>query len=102
MDGLDNIIFRAGYPRSYYQGKPCAICVGGTTPGEKCLSDAECGEGGDCTMDPTDPCLGDLNCDMAVDGLDTLLYREDYPRTEFLGDPCPACSKNSYPCEYPE
>ena len=37
----------------------------------------------------TGPCVGDLNCDGEVSGLDTILYKADYPRSEYLGEPCP-------------
>ena len=88
VEGLDTLIYKAGYPRSYYLGVPCAVCIGGSNDGVKCLNDAEC-PGGDCGMHPTDPCLGDLNCDMQVNGFDTLKFKEDYPRTEHLNEPCP-------------
>ena len=101
VEGLDTIIYKAGYPRSYYLGVPCAVCIGGSNDGVKCLNDAECPDG-DCGQNPTNPCIGDLNCDMEVSGLDTILYKEDYPRTEYLGEPCPECSRANYPCEYPE
>ncbi len=100
VEGLDTIIYKANYPRSYYLGVPCAVCIGGSNDGVKCLSDAEC-PGGDCGQNPTDPCINDLNCDMEVSGLDTILYKEDYPRTEYLGVPCPPCSRINYPCTYP-
>ncbi len=101
VSGLDTILYKFDYPRSYYVGEPCAICIGGSTPGQKCLSDAEC-LGGDCGMNFYNPCYSDLNCDMEVSGLDTILYKDDYPRTEYLGEPCLACSRSGYPCEYPE
>ncbi len=101
VQGLDTIIYKAGYPRSYYLGVPCAVCIGGSNDGVKCLTDAECPDG-DCGQNPTNPCIGDLNCDMEVSGLDTILYKEDYPRTEYLGEPCPLCSRTNYPCTYPE
>ncbi len=101
VQGLDTIIYKAGYPRSYYLGVPCAVCIGGSNAGVKCLSDADC-PGGDCGQNPTNPCVNDLNCDMEVGGLDTILYKDDYPRTEFLGEPCPPCSRGNYPCSYPE
>ena len=101
VQGLDTIVYKGGYPRSYYLGEPCAVCIGGSNDGVKCLSDAECPDG-DCGQNPTNPCIGDLNCDMEVSGLDTILYKEDYPRTEYLGEPCPSCSRTNYPCSYPE
>ena len=101
VQGLDTIIYKDGYPRSYYLNEPCAVCIGGSNDGLKCLSDAECPDG-DCGQNPTNPCIGDLNCDMEVSGLDTILYKEDYPRTEYLGVPCPPCSRSGYPCTYPE
>ncbi len=101
VEGLDTIIYKAGYPRSYYLGVPCAVCIGGSNAGVKCLSDAEC-PGGDCGQNPNNPCINDLNCDMEVGGLDTILYKDDYPRTEYLGVPCPPCSRVNFPCSYPE
>ncbi len=101
VQGLDTIIYKANYPRSYYLGVPCAVCIGGSNDGVKCLSDSEC-PGGDCGQNPTNPCVNDLNCDMEVSGLDTILYKDDYPRTEYLGVPCPPCSRTNYPCSYPE
>ena len=101
VQGLDTIIYKAGYPRSYYLGVPCAVCIGGSNDGVKCLSDAECPDG-DCGQNPMNPCVNDLNCDMEVSGLDTIIYKEDYPRTQWLGVPCPACSRSGYPCTYPE
>ncbi len=55
------------------------------------VSDAECPDG-NCGMNPNNPCIADLNYDMAVDGLDSIILKEDYPRTQWLGKPCPACS----------
>ena len=29
VNALDTILFKADYPRGYYLGEPCAVCIGG-------------------------------------------------------------------------
>ena len=97
VNGLDTLLYKTDYPRSYFLNEPCAVCIGGSNDGQKCLSDAGCPEG-DCGQNPDNPCLADLNCDMKIDGLDTILYKADYSRSEYL-EPCPACSRKDFPSE---
>ena len=45
----------------------------------------------------TGPCIGDLNCDGEVGGLDTIIYKADYPRSEYLNEPCPEYNPRCIP-----
>ena len=37
-----------------------------------------------------DPCNGDFDCDIDVDGTDAAVFKSDFGRSQFL-NPCPAC-----------
>ena len=49
----------------------------------------------------TGPCVGDLNCDGEVGGLDTIIYKADYPRSPYLNEPCPEYNPRCVPAPVP-
>ena len=45
-----------------------------------------------------DPCNGDFDCDVDVDGTDAAKFKEDFGRSPFF-NPCPSCPTDPW-CGY--
>ena len=77
--------------------RPCAICISGSSipyPATNgCQTDADCGVGGECAANPSDPCYGDFDCDGDVKDGDIDVFQADMYRTD-----CPTGCPFS--CEY--
>jgi len=94
LNGIDNC-------QTTPNGPFLGTCLYGLV-GEICMNDAECGGGGDCSMNQEDTfppqgneigdvcdCEGNFDCDEDQDGTDAFAFKEDFGRSPF-GNPCEA------------